>query len=320
MSAEGMPSTKENPSRYRLTSGDRGPRCGPPDQTSNCRRMVWYRSVDGDGLPCFGRRRLLRGLGCPGAMQFRERGLQHEDTNEPSLETLAGQLGRPIGAGRKIGSAVVGNRMGCGEVEIVAGLDPEAHRERLGIARDQFDFFNRERLPQIDPCPTEGISFAQPRIKIGRSFPPSARGKPLGGDPNALPILRSQQPHSPSRGSAPCRELVVRIPNAHLPKALDSRTQGFPRVRHAHGLIGRDATAVPQIALVVGQFLRRGGNEDLTGRLLLPPLVGFELPGKLRLCASMPCGFSNPSHRRFSTLVSAPMAHCQPQTAIATIR
>jgi hypothetical protein len=54
------------------------------------------------------------------------------------------------------------------------------------------------------------------------------------------------------------------------------------RVGEVQGLVGDDLAAVPEVALVGGEFLRRRGREDAVGALLGVAPVGGDDPAQRR--------------------------------------
>ena len=106
-------------------------------------------------------------------------------------------------------------------------------------------------------------------------------------DPFRLPILRIQEPHPPQRRLAPIRSLAVLVPNAHFPMAVRPRRERLAGVFDLDALVARNLSAVPKIALLLGEDFRRRGHEDLISRLLDSsfrfPISSFHFPGKPRL-------------------------------------
>ena len=141
-------------------------------------------------------------------------------------------------------------------------------RPDLPILR-QTEMFAEESFPDI--CWAPGIPDPIPFAQAGGRF----LFRLIPPDPLGHPIIRLQQPHRPKRRLTPDGRFAVLIPHAHLPVATGPRLQRLPLIRHMSAPVTFDLPAVPQVPLILREDFRRGGDQDLIGRLPLPPDAGL---------------------------------------------
>jgi len=114
---------------------------------------------------------------------------------------------------------------------------------------------------------------------------PQPRGLriPLRGvhaDIGPLPIAGVQQAHAPRRSLAPRAFTAISVPDLHLPIAPLPGRQRLARVCDQHTLRGVNLPAVPEIALLSRQHLRRGRHQNPIRRLSRAALVRFDNPAQ----------------------------------------
>ncbi len=94
-------------------------------------------------------------------------------------------------------------------------------------------------------------------------------------DPFRFPIFRLEQSHRPAGRLAPAGGLAVLVPNSGLPATVSFRFQRSTGILDLNRPIGFDLPGIPEVAAVLGKYFRRGGNQDLIGRL---PQAAFGRP------------------------------------------
>ncbi|OQC22858.1 MAG: hypothetical protein BWX70_03004 [Verrucomicrobia bacterium ADurb.Bin070] len=112
-----------------------------------------------------------------------------------------------------------------------------------------------------------------------------ARGG-ICADPAGVPVARTHHTHDPASRRTPGGwRVALVVPGAHLPIAALRGRERRAGVNHIQRLVGDHAAAVPEVALVVTQPLRRGGHQNLVGGLAQAArrtACGSQLPAQAR--------------------------------------
>ena len=104
----------------------------------------------------------------------------------------------------------------------------------------------------------------------------------MGDPPGVVPIGRRQQAHAPGCGAAPRRRPPRLVPHADLPVAARATGERPAGVLHVQRGIRTHLAAVPQIALIRGQLVRRRRHQHPIGGLYLRALPGAHDPAQPR--------------------------------------
>ena len=104
------------------------------------------------------------------------------------------------------------------------------------------------------------------------------------GDPGGFPVGFVKESGRECCGVAVGGCVIVLIPDLNFPEGLLIGGEGSALVVDVVGVVGGDAAAVPEVAVVLVELFAAGGDEDAVGGLfeVLEIVVGgFELPGEV---------------------------------------
>ena len=194
------------------------------------------------------------------------------------FECVDGRIGLRI---RHVFRLHVGEHDGVRKVRVVGGFEAVADREeetgRLGLVivgacRIKLYGVDGPWFFKIDLDPLDGVGRwdegAVEAVVVGFETGSAVRhDDPL----RAVPILRLQQSHAPIGGGAPGGRCFLRaVPYLHFPMAVLFGGKRRPRVGNQGVFFGNDFAGVPYVALIGGELLRRGGDENAIGGLFGP--------------------------------------------------